>query len=78
MDFFNAFDDGFDDVLSSRGSVAGTPANAGNSSSKNMLGDLQREIHEEESKLLKPAKEETKQEETGPQITEETADKSQD
>ena len=31
VDFFNAFDDGFDDVLSSRGSVAGTPANAGGS-----------------------------------------------
>lgn len=61
--FFNAFDDGFDDVLSNHNrrssSVAGTA---------NMLAELQQEVNREESKqpaskLINTAQEESKNEE---------------
>ena len=52
-DFFNAFDDGFDDVLSNRrsSSVAGDmmTTKPSENDSQNMLGELQKEISREES-----------------------------
>ena len=71
--FFNAFDDGFDEILSQnrRASVTGEAlmvTKPSESGSQNMLGELQKEITEEEgkSKLIKlepaVAQEESKQE----------------
>ena len=60
-DFFNAFDDGFDDLSSARGSVRSQSVSVPNRAQApgvNMLGDLQRQIREEEAgtaPLLKPA-----------------------
>lgn len=52
-DFFNAFDDGFDDILSNRrsSSVAGDmmTTKPSENGSQNMLGELQKEISREES-----------------------------
>ena len=56
-DFFNAFDDGFDDMMSGRGSViigsnkiasGDEPPMSNRSANNNLLGDLQREIQQEE------------------------------
>lgn len=69
--FFNAFDDGFDEILSQnrRASVTGEAlmvTKPSESGSQNMLGELQKEITEEEGKLIKlepaVAQEESKQE----------------
>lgn len=48
--FFEAFDDGYDDVSSAKGSVSGGSKTQPSTTSQNMLGELQREISEEESK----------------------------
>ena len=50
-DFFNAFEDGFEDILSqSRGSISGSQVTRTKpqATSQNMLGELQKEIQAEE------------------------------
>ena len=55
-DYFEAFDDGFDSISNRSSTAGGSVSTKPASTSQNMLGELQREISEEEAAATAPDK----------------------